>query len=381
MRNRISIILGLIVLAGLLLVAGCGPKPVAEQSLLDTPDNHYRLGLRELEAQRPDRAAEEFNRASALDPDYPGGYAGMGLVLAGKKEYKEALKLADKALDKDKKFIDGYVIKGRILTMEKRGDNWLKDAVKVFDKGLKLAPGHEGLRFYKGIAYKENFSFGKAAKQFRKVIEGKGELAGRANGQWELMQKIQRAAPGTRIGMKIALMPQIDRSDMAVLFIEELKLLDVLKQRQPMKYDARFKTPDQAAQGQRVQSIPGDAASHWAKNWILNILDTGVMENFPDGGFHPDDNVTRANYAGFLQNILIVVTGDDALATKYIGSESRFPDVNATHFAYNAICLSVDRGIMKADTMTGAFLMRETISGADALLIIRELQNALRMTF
>ena len=381
MRQRISIFFIFAVFTALMVIAGCGPKPVAEQSLLDTPENHYRLGLRELEADRLDRAVEEFNRATALNPDYPGGYAGNGLVLAHQNDFDAALKQADKALDKDKQFIDGYVIKGRILTMQKKGDHWLKDAVKVFDKGLKRAVGHEGLRFYKGIAYKENFSFAKAAKQFRKVIESKGELAGRANGEWELMQKIQRAAPGTRIGMKIALMPEIDRSDMAVLFIEELKLLDVLKQRQPMKYDARFKTPEQAAQGQRVQSIPGDVASHWAKNWILNILDTGVMENFPDGGFHPDDDVTRANYAGFLQNILMVVTGDESLATKYVGSESRFPDVNATHFAYNAICLSVDRGIMKADTMTGAFLMRETVSGADALLIIRDLQNALRMTF
>ena len=373
--------LGLALAAGIVIWAGCGPKPVKEQSLLDTPDNHYRQGLRELDANNLDRAAEEFNRATALDPKYPGGYAGMGLVLAAKEDYKEALKSADKALDKDKTWIDGYVIKGRILTQEKNGEEWIEEAVKVFDKGLKLAPDHEGLHFYKGIAYKENYAFRKAAKEFRDVIDGKGELAGKASGEWELMQKIERAAPGTRIGMKIALMPVIDRSDLAVLFIEELKLLDVLKQRQPMKFDARFKTPDQAAQGQMVQSVPGDVVNHWAKNWVLNILETGVMVTFPDGGFHPDDPVTRANYAQFMQAILMVVTGDESLATKYVGTPSRFPDINATHFAYNAICLSVDRGIMKADTMTGAFLMRETVSGADALLMIRELQSALRMTF
>ena len=83
----------------------------------------------------------------------------------------------------------------------------------------------------------------------------------------------------------------------------------------------------------------------------------------------------------FLQNVLIAVTGDNSLATKYIGSVSRFPDVNPSHYAYNAICLVVDRGIMKADTIDGAFGMTEPVSGADALLIIRELQNALRMTF
>ena len=89
----------------------------------------------------------------------------------------------------------------------------------------------------------------------------------------------------------------------------------------------------------------------------------------------------EGNYAMFIQNILVAVSGDANLATKYIGTPSRFPDVNPSHYAYNAICLAVDRGIMKANTMDGAFGMSEKVSGADALLIIREFQNALRMTF
>ena len=36
---------------------------------------------------------------------------------------------------------------------------------------------------------------------------------------------------------------------------------------------------------------------------------------------------------------------------------------------------------MKADKMTGAFDIKSHVSGADALLIIRDFQNAMRMTF
>jgi len=36
---------------------------------------------------------------------------------------------------------------------------------------------------------------------------------------------------------------------------------------------------------------------------------------------------------------------------------------------------------MKADPIDGSFGPAKTVSGADALLIIREFQNALRMTF
>jgi len=74
--------------------------------------------------------------------------------------------------------------------------------------------------FYLGIAHKEAYAFGDAANAFSKVIALKGDYAKEANDEWELMQKIQRAAPGTKIGMKIALIPEIDRADLAVLFIE-----------------------------------------------------------------------------------------------------------------------------------------------------------------
>jgi len=75
------------------------------------------------------------------------------------------------------------------------------------------------------------------------------------------------------------------------------------------------------------------------------------------------------------------VTGDESLATKYIGENSRFPDVPGTHFAYNAMALMVDRGIMSADKISGAFQLNKNMSGADALLAIRDFQNALRITF
>jgi len=76
-----------------------------------------------------------------------------------------------------------------------------------------------------------------------------------------------------------------------------------------------------------------------------------------------------------------MATGDESLATKYLGEASRFPDVRSDNFSYNAIALMVDRGIMSADRMTGEFKLNAKMSGADALLAIRDFQNALRITF
>jgi len=378
-RYLLNIIASILVIAGI-FITSCGPKPLNKESLFDTPENHYNMGMREFDNGNFDKAAEEFGRASGLNHDYPGGLVGMGLVLAEQGKFKEAIKSVENGLGKDKKFIDGYIVKGRILTKWKKNDNWLKDAVKPFKKALKMAPDSEKVLFYMAICYKEAYEFGSAADIFRKVIAQKGEYAGRANSQWELVQKIQRAAPGTKIGMKIALIPEIDRSDLAVLFVEELKLLDVLKRYKKETYDTGFKPPT-AESKKAVKTVPDDIKAHWAKNWIENVINSGVMKPFPDGSFHPDEMITRSNYAQLLQNILMAVTSDPSLATKYIGSVSRFPDVNPSHYAYNAICLAVDRGIMHSDTMKGTFGMNRTVSGADALIIIRELQNALRMTF
>jgi len=386
MNIRIIKILALVGLALGVVLIGCGPKPIDKESILDTPDNHYNQGMRELKADDLDAAAQEFQRATALDPDYPGGYVGMGLVESERGNFREALRWVDKGIGKDNQFIDGFIAKGIIIINNKdEDDDWLKKAVNQFEKALKIDPESEKAYYHMGIAYKEAYQFSDAVSAFGKVVAMKGDLAGEANAEWELVQKIVRAAPGTKIGAKIALIPEIDRADLAVLFIEEMKLLEVLKKKQPKVYDTRFRPPDDPTQMQTTQTVHMAAATdigeHWAKNWIGDVIKAGAMDPFPDHKFRPDAKITPVNYAMFIQNILVAVTGDESLATKYIGTPSRFPDVNASHYAYNAICVAVDRGIMKADTIDGAFGMSEPVSGADALLINRDFQNAMRMTF
>ena len=84
----------------------------------------------------------------------------------------------------------------------------------------------------------------------------------------------------------------------------------------------------------------------------------------------------------FLGGVLVVATRDESLETKYFGEpQSRFSDVPSSHFAYNAMALCAERGIMQADMMTGRFMPAGPVTGADALLIIRGLQSSLRMTF
>ncbi|MBN1996507.1 S-layer homology domain-containing protein [candidate division KSB1 bacterium] len=376
-----------VVFITLAMIAGCGPKPIKPESQLDTKENHFNQGIREYDRGDLDAAMGEFQRALDLDPDYAEGFAGQALVWASKEDFKQAVNLAEKAVGKNDNSVDCHVIHGRILTMERRGDieDWVKRAVKAYDRALKINPNSAKALFYKGETYKDAYMFGDAAAAFSKVIELKGDFAKEADAEWQLVQKIQRAAPGTAVGKKIALIDEIDRADLGVLLIEELKLLEVLDKKRPKQYDTGFKAPEDPTQMQTSQVLKmadvTDVENHWAKNWIEDIVEAKGMDVFPDHTFRPDEKITRANFAMIMQNILIMATGDESLATKFIGQQSQFPDVNASHFAYNAISLAVQRGFMSADKMSGAFELNKTVSGADALLMIRDFQNALRMTF
>ena len=381
-RNILTVIL---IAALAVMFGGCGKKLTKPESVLDTPENHYHQGMRLLDRADYKGAWEEFERARSMNPKFTEAYAGMALVKAEQKIYKDAYKLIDQALGIDGKNHAALIAKGRIITMERSGDDWWKDAVDEFEKALKNKPNDSEAMYYLGQTYKDAYKFTEAVNAFAKVIANKDDWSTKANSEWELVQKIVRAAPGTKVGSKIALLDKIDRADIAVLFMEELKLPDLLKSKRKKTYDTSFKAPDdpmkyKEAAAPAIALGASDISDHWAKNWIKEIIDIGGMEMYPDHTFHPDELITRAEFALLIQNILILVSGDESIATKYFGEESHFPDVNSFHPAYNAIVLCVDRGVMKAN-IDGSFGLTDNVSGADALLIIREFQNSLRMTF
>ncbi len=370
-----------------LSVIGCSKKVLKEESVLDTTDNHFSRGMVEFDRGNLTTAMAEFDRAKALDPNYGLAYSGMALVYAKQGDFKKAYEFADKGIDNAEKSVDAYIIKGRVITIERKGDDWVEDAANQFNKAIKINPNSSKAWYYLGITYKEGFVFDKSTDAFRKVIELKGDYSEEANSEWELVQKIERAKPGTKVGAKIALISKIDRADLSVLLMEELKLMTLIEKKRPEVYDTRFRAPEDPTKLEATQvtkmAAATDIKGHWAEPWLRDIIQAQIsgLEPYPDHTFRPDEPINRANYAQVMQGIMILVTGDESLATKYVGEQSRFPDVSGTNFAYNAMALMVDRGIMKADKISGAFKPKETMSGADALLAIRDFQNALRIMF
>ena len=367
----------------ILLLVSCGPKARVPTSQLDTPEHHTYTGLRLLDQEKYADAQREFELATGLDPKYSKAYTGIGLVKTATGDFNAAwdnLKMGWKYAKTDEEKIFVYVSRVRYYTQSKVDKKWLELAKDEFDNAILMDAKHAPAYYFMGLAYKAGLEFDSAGRMFAKVLDLKTDYISEADVQWNLIQKIQRAMPGTINGKIIAIVDRITRADAAALFLEEMKIDVLYKKRTIKTFDTSFKDPEKAAV-KPGKITAKDIADHPLKADIESILEIGVrgLENYPDGNFHPAEIVTRAAYAMMLEDILIKVTGDSSLATKFIGSTSPFPDLRADLPYFNAIMVVTSRGIMEAKEMTsGEFAPLHPVPGVDALLIIRKIKQELK---
>ncbi len=383
MRIKKSVTFFMLFTAILLLIS-CGPKARVPTSQLDTPEHHTYTGLRLLDQAKYGDAQREFELATQLDPKYSKAYTGIALVKTATGDFAAAwdnLKMGWKYAQADDEKLFVYVSRIRYFTQSKLEKKWLDLAKDEFDNAILTDAKHAPAYYFIGLAYKAGLEFEQAGKMFAKVLELKTDYISEADVQWNLIQKIQRAMPGTINGKIIAIVDRITRADAAALFLEEMKI-DVLYKKRTLKtFDTSFKDPEKAAAAGPAKITAKDIADHPLKADIEGILEIGVrgLENYPDGNFHPGEIVTRAAYAMMLEDILIKVSGDNALATKFIGSTSPFLDLRADLPYFNAVMVVTTRGIMEAKDMTsGEFAPLNPVPGVDSLLIIRKIKQELK---
>ncbi len=369
-RLFLGLFTGLICLGAVLPEPASGQlfKKKKAQSSLDTPEYHYRLGVPHLDSGDYRTASQAFRRSVDLDRKFALGWGGLGLTTALLGNYSDGKKYVNRGTKLSPSKAEVWIYHGRYWLANDKAPNHLGKAKGDFKKALQLSPGNEAAEYYLGEAFLQGYEFRKAENQFSRVAARKGTMAQAADARWATTQKIVRARPGTLAGRKIATKEKITRADLAVLLVVELKIVDLIRRRNSVM-------PENAASAR-------DIYGNWAEPWIKEVLKLGILEPGPDGKFFPSQNISRVDFAMLIQRILVLITRDMGLETRYLGeSPSRFSDVPSSHFAYNAMALSAERGILKADIMTGKFSPRNEVSGADGLLILRELQNSLRLTF
>ncbi len=383
------------VMVAAMLAISCGPKAVKPMAEMDTPEHHFFTGMKFLDKAQYQDAQAEFDRALQLSPKFSRAFAGLALIKAYQNDFQGAFKLLDKAsynaeTNDEKVFALVGAIRVNTLSkatcmkigvdcMAERG--WMDEAKGAFDKATEIDPKSSSAYYYMGLAYKTNLDFVKAGQMFSKVMDLKADLTNEADIQWKIVQDIQRAMPGTITGKKIALVEKITRADAAALFLEEMRIDILYKKRTIKEFDTSFKDPDKANVKVATAATAADIGGHPLKADIEGILQLGVrgLENFSDGNFHPNDLVNRATYAMMIEDILIKVTGDNKLATKFIGSTSTFPDLRSDLPYFNAVMVVTSRGIMQAKSLSsGEFAPMDSVSGVEALLIIKKFREELK---
>lgn len=397
MFRRIYIPVILALSMALLSLTGCGPKQRAAEGLLDTPESHFNQGMRKFEASDLDAAQAQFEDALLLDAKYAPAHAGLALALVTRgskisdpksKERKEYLKDADKhldeALDLDDENITVWVAYIRFHAIQKKGDNWIKDCEKGLRKALKIDSKSDEAYYYMGLAYKEAYEFRLSEDMLRNALEIDGAYSEQAGEALQVVHKIVRAQPGTKYGKTIALVDEINRADLAVLFIEELNVVERIKRREigQTAPDLSFQAEDPlefptggASGGSEILDIEG----HWAESMIRDFVEVGLFDVMQDHRFYPDESVTRVEFAGAVQKLIYMVTRDETIFSKYIGEqESHIRDMRTDHPYYGAAMLSIERNIMDLDKISGNFRPNDHVSGPDALLFIRDIKNALK---
>jgi tetratricopeptide (TPR) repeat protein len=380
--------------AGALLIS-CGPKAQQPLSQLDTPQHHTFAGVKLLNQEKYDDAAREFELALKLDPRFANAHTGIALVRAYQANYTAAFEsLAEanrlSASNGEKVFaLVGYI---RVNTLShaaclkigtecKPDEAWFRYARDAFEQAVRLDPKSAAAHYFMGECALTALDLDAAGRLFSKVLDLSTEHVGEAEARWKLVQKIQRALPGSINGRKIALVERLTRADAAALFMEEVKIDVLYERRNPKTFNAAFQDPSAARTAAARTTTTRDIASHPLRADIEALIRIGMrgLEVYPDGMFRPDEPVDRASFAMMIEDILVRVSGDEKLPTRFIGSTSPFPDLRADLPYFNAVMVVTSRGIMEArDMVTGQFAPLQPVAGADALLVIRKLKEELR---
>jgi len=359
------------------MTSGCS-RPVVRESNVDTQENHYTAGLQKLDTGDLKSAETEFIRAVELDRNSPLGFTGMAFVEMDRSNFKEARKYARTAIGKGGGFADSYTALGMAISALMHGKGWHGEALKYFEKALSIEPANERANFYIAETHYRALDYPLALDYFTRAAGLNGVFAGRAEDRAGFIRKIMKARPLTDMGRVITEKDKISRSDLCVLLVEELEVKKLLNRYRPEVFRSLFRE-DFGLRSRRVE-VKSEVTSNRARDWIIDVihLDIPFFGLYPDGRFLPDQLVTKALMAVVLEWTLELVTGDDKLSTRYMGMESPFRDVHTRYYAFNAINLCIETGIMD-NPGDSLFNPESTVSGIDALLMLRKVLEGANM--
>lgn len=386
-----------------LVMAACSGAPAKKRSqtgYMDTPSFHVQRGDEALMSSRYESARSAYKKALSLDGNYSPALSGLAAATAyeasrpgvSDQTKNQVLKEADAQIEQALDNAKSSAARSRAhsfamqvyLSLQLPPEEWYEKVKDHFEEALDLTPNDPAPIFFMARAEAAGYNYDQAAQLYQKVLQQGGAYEAEANKELKQIQRIQRALPGSGFGKRIANVKKITRADVAGLFIVELKL-NKLYRNQQKKQGTKYQAPKSQRKMNMdpLQKYPEavDINGHALESAIKEVMALGIkgLSADPSHKFYPDQEFKRAEFAQLLQDLLIKITRDPSLATRFIGEPSPFPDVSADVWYYNAVRTVINRGMMQVNnSVTGNFAPLAPVSGADALLAIRNLKEILK---
>jgi Tfp pilus assembly protein PilF len=354
MINERMILLGGMVFLLLFLTVDCAKRSMPEgETPLITPETHHALGKQHLVQRNFQEAAQQFQRALALDPGYVPAYEGLGLVHLEQGDLQEAHRNFQKGLEKNPHYAPIYIGLGRICSA--RADD--QEAVIKFRQALELDPGNADAFYHLGKSYTNLGQYSQAEESFKKALDNEPSHTP-ASEAWAMLARM-RTPPGELPPeyAAIAKKPIVTRSDFAALLAHYLPLAELC-----------------GSEKQDVTIL--DIESSWARAEIHQVVSCGLMATFPDEQFKPRQRITRLQCAQVVSEVLQRIPGGLQLEGQLAAQQSPYSDVPTDAEAFQTVFWATQSGSMNARS-DGSFGPDEGINGYRATKIVRALRDRL----
>ena len=378
---------GFILLLMILLLSNCGQQAKrTPSSEVDTPEMHYDRGKQLLQRDEGALAESEFQHALALDPDFAPAYEGLGWCALARGETDLSFHLARESLKKSPNWPLARLVLARLYANEgkySRAETAVLNAINLIpdapitDRNQALVDAWLTM----GIISMQAEKYQNARNAYFEVLEI-DRLNMDASEGLDKLTVYQSVVIGQRPELaEIAAREKLTRADIAVLVVSEMPLHKWLPA--PSRpADAPWIGPtgssgENNSHAQPLSALPLDVDhNHWAKSYIMEVLDSGVMQAYPDARFQPDELINRAEFAIVLEKLLIASERHGQLASQFFGSPSPYRDIDRSSPVYNAIMLVSTRNLINGFA-DGTFRPLAAVSGAEALDVLRQLKARL----
>lgn len=342
-----------------IVFSGCGSQRqlVQSESVVDQPLVHINTGFDLLDRGDYSGSLDAFDRAVKMEDSNSMALSGKGLMLLfARNDTTGAADLLSQSFSIDKKNPYAFILKGFLnIASDKTGLlleehlNKTKDQVQnSIEKALELGDGDERIKYLGAIAFERSLNFEKAKPVFQE-LSTEGSFISKANDHLSKINKIERLAPTTILGKAIALMDTVSRAEATALISIELK---------PGKFLKKFEE----------MILPIDISTHWAKLYLQEVSQTGLIEAAANGLFQPDNDLERVEYALLYMRLMIGFSNDASVARRYVGSEVGYVDLQPSHPGYNAARVTVENGLLNASD--GKFNTAGPVSGIEVLEMV-----------